>query len=493
MISGNIEKFSVPVRNIIGKVELSIDGSTPITYTHNGALKSITVERTGESKFFGFGIGQKANIKIIDRERTCAPTTEHYAHIYFDDVRPLSRLYVSEVHRDENNNEVSITLYDRLYDTTNHTVSELGLGSYTIGEFAGAIATFLGLGISLPAIPEFEVLYEEGANFNGTETLREALNDVAEATQTVYYINSNDELTFKRLDRDGAAVYTIDKSKYFTLDTKTNRRLTAIVSATELGDNIEASTGLSGTSCIIHDNAFWDLREDRDELVENALAATANLTINQFDCSWRGNYLLEPGDKLALIAKDNSEVHSYLLSDTITYDGAFSQKTEWEYAEEDVEHTNPVSLGETLKQTIAKVDKVNQEITLMVSSTSETLDTINGELEEISKKVSTTVSKDEVEILFEEKISNGVGSVETSTGFTFNDEGLTVSKSDSDISTTITEDGMKVQKGSDDVLTANNEGVKAIDLHATTFLIVGNNSRFEDYNGSRTACFWIGG
>ena len=53
---------------------------------------------------------------------------------------------------------------------------------------------------------------------------------------------------------------------------------------------------------------------------------------------------------------------------------------------------------------------------------------------------------------------------------------------------------MRVSKGSEVVLTADNGGVEARNLHATTYLIIGGNSRFEDYNnGSRTGCFWIGG
>ena len=53
---------------------------------------------------------------------------------------------------------------------------------------------------------------------------------------------------------------------------------------------------------------------------------------------------------------------------------------------------------------------------------------------------------------------------------------------------------MRVSKGGQVVLTGDNNGVEALNLHATTYLIIGNNSRFEDYdNGSRTGCFWIGG
>ena len=56
----------------------------------------------------------------------------------------------------------------------------------------------------------------------------------------------------------------------------------------------------------------------------------------------------------------------------------------------------------------------------------------------------------------------------------------------------ITEDGMKISKNNTEMLVADNQGVKAEDLHATTYLIIGNNSRFEDYESNRTGCFFIG-
>ena len=45
---------------------------------------------------------------------------------------------------------------------------------------------------------------------------------------------------------------------------------------------------------------------------------------------------------------------------------------------------------------------------------------------------------------------------------------------------------MEVSKDGEPVLIANNEGVEAIDLRATTFLIIGKNSRLQDYEGNRT-------
>lgn len=51
---------------------------------------------------------------------------------------------------------------------------------------------------------------------------------------------------------------------------------------------------------------------------------------------------------------------------------------------------------------------------------------------------------------------------------------------------------MTVYNNGDEVLTANDKGVTAKDLHARTYLIIGENSRLEDLN-NRTVCFWIGG
>ena len=61
------------------------------------------------------------------------------------------------------------------------------------------------------------------------------------------------------------------------------------------------------------------------------------------------------------------------------------------------------------------------------------------------------------------------------------------------MSTVVSENGMTISRANKEVLVANNEGVKAEDLHATTYLIIGNNSRLEDWQDNRTACFWIGG
>lgn len=502
-----------PVRKITAKVELS-NGSTQALYTDRDILKSFTIDRTGEeSKFFGFGICQKLNLHLIDPHSALSFTTQHTCKCYLNagsEINAYPSFKITEVHRDEKTGELSITAYDRLYEAKVHTVAELELAApYTILDVANAIAVKLGMsavevvGITEETSP-FDLSYPEGANFDGAETLREILNNIAEATQTVYYVDRDEKLIFKRPSVNGAAALTISKADYVKLSSKTNRRLSAICSATELGDNVIASSNVSGSTQYVRDNPFWELREDINILVENALAAVNGLTINQFDCTWRGNPALEIGDKIALITKENDQVFSFVFNDEVKYTGGLAQTTKWSYSDKESESLdNPSTLGESLKQTYAKVDKANKEIQLAVIEvnsynermTSIEMDTesINSSVSNLSSKVESSMTADEVKLEIQKELENGVDKVITTTGFTFNDEGLLVSKENSEMTTTITEDGMSVSKNNSVMLSADNTGVDAVNLRANTYLIVGLNSRFENYNnGRRTGCFWIG-
>ena len=120
---------------------------------------------------------------------------------------------------------------------------------------------------------------------------------------------------------------------------------------------------------------------------------------------------------------------------------------------------------------------------------------LNGEIEEVSNRVEMKVDADDVSIIVERRLANGVESVETSTGYRFDADGMTISKSGNEMANFIDNRGMYVTRSGDEILTANKDGVNATNLHATTFLIIGageGRSRFEDYGTNRTGCFWIG-
>jgi hypothetical protein len=518
------------VRTFNPKVEFYLDSTLEDTYTPADDLISFEVDRVGAGKFFGFGICQKLNVQLIDKERVKDITTAHIIKISFtvgsNTLYPFPQFIVTEVHRNENTNALSITAYDILYFSNSGQVKDLGLvAPYTVRDCAEAIADWLILdGVSIPMlIPNpFGTSYAEGANFTGNESIRTALDAIAEVTQTIYFISNENELRFRQITPAKAISAIIGKENYFELDTGENRRLSTIISATELGDNISFSTGATGTTQTVWNNPFWELREDVGTLLEYAIALVGGATINQFSCKWRGNYLLEPVDCVKIITKDSGEVTTHIINDVIKFDGALSQETAWKYeAEESEPDTNPASLGDALKQTFSKVDKANRRIELVASdvssnaeaisslqlttdgivasvqkveeATGAALEGLNSDVATLSSKVSASITSEDVQLQIETELASGVDKVTTSTGFTFNEEGLTVAKSGSEMTTTITEDGMVVYRDQQAVLTANNVGVDATNLNATTYLIIGANSRFENYGSNRTGCFWIGG
>ena len=530
MINSNLTQLAQStVRKIGAKVELYNGSALAASFGSTDKLVEFKVERVAEEgKFFGFGVCQHMELTILDKAREVEYINTGYSFTpLFEEVKTAPLFYVTQTRRNENNNNLTIYGYDVLNNASKLYSSELILElPYTVLDVAEAIAAAIGAsGVIIERMGanerSFYTVYEEGANLEGTETLRELLNSIAEVTQTIYYINSGNQLVFKRLNKDAAADLVITKNDYITLECRDGRRLSAITHATQLGDNVTASSAFSGSTQYVRDNPFWDMREDINELVEAALAAVEGLSIRQFTCSWRGNPCLEMGDKIELITKDGAAVASFILDDVISYTGALEQSTQWSYEEEEPSAANPSSLGEVLNQTFAKVDKANKQVEIVASevgnfegrisilemdtesinaavsnvekATTERLNDIGEDISVINNRVNASMTAEQVEIAINKAVDNGVSNVETSTGFTFNDKGLTVAKSNSEIKTTITEDGMRVEKENDIVLTANNEGVKAIDLHAETFLIIGTNSRFENYGGSRTGCFWIGG
>ena len=113
-------------------------------------------------------------------------------------------------------------------------------------------------------------------------------------------------------------------------------------------------------------------------------------------------------------------------------------------------------------------------------------------------KYSTELSRDtrEFAVKIREEMADGI-SLEV--GYTFDANGLNIHKTNDAISTKIDNTGLYVSAPNftdRHALSANNEGVEAVNLHASTYLTIGDTSRFEDYvyNGTmRTACFWVGG
>lgn len=178
-----------------------------------------------------------------------------------------------------------------------------------------------------------------------------------------------------------------------------------------------------------------------------------------------------------------------------------NKPTDYGLAPQDIEsefssiESETKTLNETVTSLQLGTDSINASVKSLEETMTRTSDGLANDISIIQEQVNLAMTSEDVRIEIQNQLINGTNKVSTTTGYTFDEDGLNISKSDSEMKTQITEDGMKIYKNDDIMLTANNQGVDAKNLHATTYLIIGGNSRMEDFveNGNRrTAVFWIG-
>lgn len=139
------------------------------------------------------------------------------------------------------------------------------------------------------------------------------------------------------------------------------------------------------------------------------------------------------------------------------------------------------------------LDKNGQELLTVVDGK------IKSSVGEIDDKLTQVIQeKDSLTIRVQTlEESTEADKVTTSMGYTFNNDGLNIYRENHEITNLLNHEGMQITRDDDVVLEANADGVNALNLSARQYLIVGANTRFEDYsNGTdskRTACFFIGG
>ena len=89
----------------------------------------------------------------------------------------------------------------------------------------------------------------------------------------------------------------------------------------------------------------------------------------------------------------------------------------------------------------------------------------------------------------------GAGKVVTETGYTFDEEGLKISKAGEEMENLLDNTGMYVRRSGQTILQANAAGVQAKDVTVRSYLIIGSHCRLEDYGDAadsrRTACFFL--
>jgi hypothetical protein len=343
----------------------------------------------------------------------------------------------------------------------------------------------------------------------------------------VYYLYQNSGLFPSQLypgvqKSDGASdIYDIASSKYrscYYEDFETGA-ITGVQIREEEND-LGVSVGTDDNIYPVQGN-FLLYGKEEDELSAIALRILEKIKKVKYtplSVSTIGNLSVEVGDVVAVHTKTRL-ISSYVLTRTITgiqtLKDVFESKGVLNYEESEIPFDVEIKqlkgkaniLERTLDSTRSEIrdiesglstsikqnaDSINAVLTSQEKINQEMKDNMDSEFEDIKKQLSASVTSEQLKIEIEKELSNGTNKVTTSTGVTVDENGLSIDRSDSEMKTNISHDGMKIYRNEEEVLSATNKGVDAVNLHATTYLIIGNNSRFEDYKGNYTACFWIG-
>lgn len=512
---------AIAADNRMMRAALSVDETI---YYDDEALKSIQIESGfgGTEKIIGNAVSAKMTAEISNAQTIPVEGSVMKARYWPDDIPetdavPTTGFTLESVTADEDAVYYTLTGHDAMILLQEHTASEIQIDYpttlYTYATAAAATAglqfadnNWLNANMTLPAPP----------NLDGSESCRDIIAWAAECAFGNAYIDRSGHIAVCSVIPSDVT-YDINPDLYFECELKSiyGPINTLTLARLPQGDNIyrEDAQAVSTNGRIelqIADNPFLDAV--RDDVIDTMFEQINGVVIQPYTLDWCANPAIDPGDTITLTDSGNTIRTTVYGAETLDFDGGLRTYVELKApSNETVDYNKAGSVKEVLRRTRIQVDKVNQKIDFEASRTdglegnvaaitmttdqiSQSVSSIQEDNEALKTRVSTLESDSEsVNIKIQTIIDNGVDKVTTSTGYTFDEAGLHISKDGEEMENRLDNTGLYVERSGDIVLQANNEGVEAENVTVRTYLTIGKNSRFEDYNNdTRTGCFWIG-
>ena len=360
----------------------------------------------------------------------------------------------------------------------------------TLGDYLQAICDHLGLTLATPSFTNSEVPIDE-EKYNADYTIRDVLTEIAQAAAGTIAIK-DDELyvlyptaTEKKVEPSNLKAIEIGEL-YGPVNS-------VVLARTPQEDNIDKRDEAAEKICEIkiENNQLMD--SHREDFIEGIYNALYGLTYYPHEVESFGIGILDICDLFTIETLDGKTYTALHLSGSVEITQGLIETTKGTApAATETDYKAASKTDRVINKTILRVDKQEQEIQALVTTTTNQKNELTGQIETLTKAVEQKITPEDVQILISKTVE-GIDSITTSKGYTFNDEGLHIKQSGDEMENRLDHTGMYVNREDDNILTANNEGVDAINLRARQFLIVGDNSRLENYAEKRTGCFYIGG
>ncbi|MBR4260695.1 MAG: hypothetical protein IKQ33_01925 [Clostridia bacterium] len=286
-----------------------------------------------------------------------------------------------------------------------------------------------------------------------------------DGTSTYFYVRYS-----KNASGNPMVVTPTSETEYMGVATTTSPTAPTSYSAytwskTKGAQGIQGPSGEDGTSSYLH--IKWS--EDG----ETFTPAEDGVPEGKTPARWQGTYV------------DTNPTDSTVFSDYDWVDTSI-------YVQEELN-----GLQNEINQSNANISDIRTDLHNNYSTTEE-INAIQSHNEESINQLkeeyaSLATTSNQVQIQVGSILSNGVNKITTATGYTFDENGLNISKTGTEISNTLDNTGMYVRRNDEEMLGADTTGVRGINFWAKKYLRIGTNSRLEDYKTTRTGCFYVGG
>lgn len=367
----------------------------------------------------------------------------------------------------------------------------------TVKDLLDAICIRLGWTIGYTTFTNSDVVID-GEKFDDSYTFRDVLDQIAQVAAGVVAFKDNALCVL--YPTSTGEVIDASNLKTLTIGAKYGPVNSVVLARTPQEDNIfrqdADSVEANGlTEIRIENNQIMD--SHREDFIDAILSRLNGLQFWLYNLESFGIGYLDLCDLFTLETLDGSQYETIMLKDELLISQALSENSSVEApATTETDYTAASTTDKLLNKTILKVDKQAQEITALVSKTEIVQNEVDGLTTQVTNMAEVMIDSDSVDIKISKAV-DGINSVTTSTGYTFDEDGLNISKDGEAIRNRLDNTGMYVTRDGEEILSANDDGVSAVNLTSRQYLIVGGNSRFEDYDDGtdshRTACFFIGG
>lgn len=433
---------------------------------------------------------------------------------------------VKEIEKQEDTNTYKLTCYDKMLLSMKN-YEDMGITyPITIKNYLGEVCTYLGLTFanSNDTFPNYdkqikkELYLDEDMNSLGY-TFRDVLDEIAQATASTICINDDDEVEVRYITNSGDTI-----NEEFIKNTRASfDELYGPINSIVLSRSADSDSVFLQDDESIQENGLHELKisdnqimndNDRSDYLEDILEQLDGLTFNTNDFESIGITYLELCDRYNVSLRGNT-YSCVMFNDEIEVNNGLNETIYTDMPQETkTDYTKADKTDRKINQTYIIADKQQGEIEALVSKTNNldtaeknnyqdiitrlgnyALDSKVDEIETSVRQIQTdTYSRTEVnQILkgtfYDEDNNQVVSEIVKTTSGTFDENGMLYEKTNAKTSTRINEIGVKVQDtiSNDELLFAgydeniNQTIVRADNMTTRNFLVVGQYSRFQDY------------